>query len=822
MSAIFYITTTRFSSCISFSYSFTFDPNSVMSLLQQQRNNGAEPGETSYDINNLCATCSSAFLKALDSYNTWKRMFCECDESYVLVCDRLAQSSVKHHESFHGLRQAARAGCHLCNLIEIYCTISPIDPDLPVMLKVDIRNTGNRNYSFDASVDKERTEVWLGLKDTKYASSQIAGTYYHPAGGIPEAIFDMIGDWLHECQGEHQACREKFTKHIPTRLVDVGTADSSTVHLIETGTGFHAPYLTLSHCWGRNANIIRRTAGGNLEIPLKQLPRTFKDAITVTRRLGFTYLWIDSLCIIQGDNTDWERESANMASIYSEGVLNLAASYSSDSHGGLLLERDQHHVTSCSWKQQTDPVSSRNPGGGWMQSGHVCWTFDPQSEFGKLGLGRPLPLISRGWVLQENVLSPRTVHFLPGEIIWECRELSAKESTYCRPNPPAEQPQQFRGKVTSSPETVPVIQNGPKNFLRFDPDNSGGQQTTSEQKGGVKSNLNPRGQFYNQWYDMVMQYSQKDLTRSEDRLPAIWALTQKFQETTRDEYFSGIWKEDILNGLLFKRFQPRPGCHARQTRCGPSWSWASTECRVEFERPNLPPSSSSVEMDQIPDACLQSFVIDPTEPRALSMGRTRQAELEIRTLAKELVGYRYDWNPSPGKKVAKAMGITGLWAKHSIDSRTWRRYEELSREYDGQRYWESIWSSSSKEDWIRERAPRQDHRFTSSMRPPDCYFGWAGAKFIEEARWDERRKAGQSRGQDKILSCVSFDLEFDTIELANAYNGKPVLCLHLKGTSGLLAELDTSSQMYRRVGIYRQTGGWDKLNTWKLKTVVLI
>jgi hypothetical protein len=97
-------------------------------------------------------------------YNTWKRMYCECDESYVLVCDRLAKCSVKHHESFHGLRQAARAGCHLCNLIELYCTISPIDPDLPVMLKVDIRNTGSRNYSFDASVDKERTEIWLGLK----------------------------------------------------------------------------------------------------------------------------------------------------------------------------------------------------------------------------------------------------------------------------------------------------------------------------------------------------------------------------------------------------------------------------------------------------------------------------------------------------------------------------------------------------------------------------------------------------------------------------------------------------------------------------------
>ncbi|KAL5599249.1 hypothetical protein FOVSG1_007061 [Fusarium oxysporum f. sp. vasinfectum] len=267
----------------------------------------------------------------------------------------------------------------------------------------------------------------------------------------------------------------------------------------------YGPYLTLSHCWGQNANIVRRTAGGNLEIPLKNLPRTFKDAITATRRLGFTYLWIDSLCIIQGDKIDWERESVNMASIYSKGILNLAATYSSDSHEG-LLERNQHHVTSCSWKQQIDPVSSRNLWGDWMQSRQVCWTFDPQSEFDELGLGRPLPLTSRGWVLQENVLSPRTVHFLPGEIIWECRELSAKESIYCRP---VGQPQQFRGRFASSPETVPVTRNGPKNSLRTDSGDSGGQETTSKLMSGATSNQKPVGQLYSQWYDMVTQYSQK-------------------------------------------------------------------------------------------------------------------------------------------------------------------------------------------------------------------------------------------------------------------------------------------------------------------------
>jgi hypothetical protein len=171
-----------------------------MSSLQQQRNSSVEPGETSHGIDDLCATCSSAFLKALDSYDTWRKMLCECDESYVLVCDRLAEDSVRHHESFHSLRQAARAGCHLCNLIELYCTISPIDPDLPVMLKVDIGNTGGRNYAFDVSVDKYCTEIRLGLKGNysrvpvRYLaanlSDQITSMHYHSSLGhitIPPA-----------------------------------------------------------------------------------------------------------------------------------------------------------------------------------------------------------------------------------------------------------------------------------------------------------------------------------------------------------------------------------------------------------------------------------------------------------------------------------------------------------------------------------------------------------------------------------------------------------------------------------------------------------
>jgi hypothetical protein len=46
------------------------------------------------------------------------------------------------------------------------------------------------------------------------------------------------------------------------------------------------------------------------------MPATFFDATIITRELGYRYLWIDSLCIVQDFLEDWEAESQNMGNIY--------------------------------------------------------------------------------------------------------------------------------------------------------------------------------------------------------------------------------------------------------------------------------------------------------------------------------------------------------------------------------------------------------------------------------------------------------------------------------------------------------------------------
>jgi len=73
-------------------------------------------------------------------------------------------------------------------------------------------------------------------------------------------------------------------------------------------------------------------------IPWESLSSTLKDALSVSSALDIGYIWVDSLCILQGDEEDWERESAMMASVFGESDLTIAAADSPDSQGGLFLE----------------------------------------------------------------------------------------------------------------------------------------------------------------------------------------------------------------------------------------------------------------------------------------------------------------------------------------------------------------------------------------------------------------------------------------------------------------------------------------------------
>lgn len=154
-------------------------------------------------------------------------------------------------------------------------------------------------------------------------------------------------------------------------------------------------------------------------IAFTSLPKTFQDAVIFTRRLQIRYLWIDSLCIIQEDVDDWHKQAPQMCSIYHGSALTLAASGAPDSQGGLFSPAFLDH------KDYTIQDMGIN-GPCNIHLRHPIKHLDFISKWGDIAEPH-LPLLKRGWVYQERLLSPRVLQFCREELIFECTEETSCE-----------------------------------------------------------------------------------------------------------------------------------------------------------------------------------------------------------------------------------------------------------------------------------------------------------------------------------------------------------------------------------------------------------
>jgi hypothetical protein len=152
----------------------------------------------------------------------------------------------------------------------------------------------------------------------------------------------MIRKWLADCLQEHDWCNTKqagSAPYVPDRLLHVTSGPS-----VRLSTD-HSPsisYLALSYCWGTPK--IFSTTRGNIKdhlqsIPWSMLPKTFQHAVEITRSLGYDYIWIDSLCIIQQDAEDFADQSIQMGDIYANALAVISADIAHNVHEGIHRQR---------------------------------------------------------------------------------------------------------------------------------------------------------------------------------------------------------------------------------------------------------------------------------------------------------------------------------------------------------------------------------------------------------------------------------------------------------------------------------------------------
>lgn len=160
----------------------------------------------------------------------------------------------------------------------------------------------SQNQDLDAHIPESRV-IQIGLPRIPLPNSPIH--------------FDILRHWLHDCDTHHPSCRPiplNTAFRPPTRLVEVGTKAAPLARLIETTPGFAPRYLALSHPWGAPPHFCTTPTSlrGHLDqLPVDSLrfPATFRGATAITCELGLPYLWIDSLCIVQGRGGDFDAEA---------------------------------------------------------------------------------------------------------------------------------------------------------------------------------------------------------------------------------------------------------------------------------------------------------------------------------------------------------------------------------------------------------------------------------------------------------------------------------------------------------------------------------
>ncbi|KAH8687965.1 heterokaryon incompatibility protein-domain-containing protein, partial [Tricladium varicosporioides] len=313
---------------------------------------------------------------------------------------------------------------------------------------------------------------------------------------------------------------------LPTRLLDLkNVAQDHQLRLVATKDLPHDTiYTTLSHCWGGQCGL-RLTVGS---LPMLEagfakgcLPETFRDAVSVTVDLGIRYLWIDALCIIQDsvDDQDWSREASIMGDVYANSYITLAATTSPNSAGGLLHRRNPLAVLPCRLTANFVIGSSK-------------WACDQYQK----------PLIDRAWAFQEWLLSRRLIHFSDDQVRWECYCLAASEAY---PEGLDEDALEYQGTPTKS--IISCLRNEP------------------ECRQGL-------------WERIRTEYSEKALTKPSDRLTAfsgIARMVHKVLGSPPQDYLAGLWKPELLQELLWTRYEEE--CQPRSTNqyIAPTWSWAS-------------------------------------------------------------------------------------------------------------------------------------------------------------------------------------------------------------------------------------------------------
>jgi len=369
-------------------------------------------------------------------------------------------------------------------------------------------------------------------------------------GGFPtgntrsKAALKKANIWLKRCLEGHKLCAgitlglECGGPRMPKRLLVIDKGPLLRIRLLKDARILPPQqYVCLSHRWSQATEVSSltrdRETAYETGIPDDRVYPLVRDAVEITYRLGFKYIWIDCFCICQDDPDDWAEQVLEMDTIYENAAVTISAlSSNTDPKRGIFAKVPPSMVTG--WRPEGEKSAERLRVNG-QHPFYLSLTNDQKLKANSNADG--FPLVERGWVYQERLCSRRLLHFTDYELVWECKEALSCE---CR--------------------------------------------IDERQWSDVKS----RGQrvFGMDWKDIVTEYRAKKLTDERDWLPALSGIARRFGSTHNWTYLSGLWLEQLpeqLDWIHSTDLDKPEMCRGLlKHRRIPSWSWISVPGPVEF------------------------------------------------------------------------------------------------------------------------------------------------------------------------------------------------------------------------------------------------
>ncbi|KAK0719331.1 heterokaryon incompatibility protein-domain-containing protein [Lasiosphaeris hirsuta] len=452
-------------------------------------------------------------------------------------------------------------------------------------------------HSIEGKVSSPQVEFHVVAdEDPATVSGDIVGGYNERDAGSSHQTVASIKSWIDKCR-HHYDCSRTFSgsekidiagSPLPTRCIYVTKADDGSPKFeLQYTAGKVSQYVTLSHRWTAETgtvsttqeNIAERLRGTGLDT--SNLPPLFTDVLTLVANLDIPYVWIDSLCIIQNDASDWSTEAVRMGDYYQRSVFTFACS---DARPGTLFNQ----AGPSDIRAPLIQMPYRDPSG--KQHGYFYLHKQNIMERYENAVAKS-ELLTRGWVFQEWILSRRIICYTSSGLFFLCQSRSPRTEI---------------GQLIK-PELI-LLQPLSSN------EHSGDKH--ADEKYSLKNSLVDHGpsvpsrrdvnmEAHADWEHLVEAYSGLHLTcPSKDRLVALSGIADEFAHSLRKRYTSilrpeddadvltapirtyvaGLWLSSIQRGLVWEQVQK--GRHERIPTI-PTWSWASISTQVWWNKPQV-------------------------------------------------------------------------------------------------------------------------------------------------------------------------------------------------------------------------------------------